>query len=175
MTDKPATGKPADSDPAGMREGEVRSLRDPATESGDAHLVFIGRIRSPWSERRQCPKNMRQAREATTGNCHLEIDEAWRPGLSGLSIGDHVHILYWMHQARRDLVRQKPRHRETPTGVFSLRSPARPNPVAMALVKITSLDMDAGIVGIDATDALDQTPLVDLKPYFPAIDYPQGD
>ena len=169
MTENPVKNGPAD-----VRDGEVRSLRDPALESGDAHVVFIGRIRSPWSERSGCPKNMRQAREKTTGNCHLEIDDAWRPGLAGLAAGDYLHILYWMHQARRDIVLQKPRHRETPAGVFSLRSPVRPNPVAMALVKITSLDSEAGIIGIDATDALDQTPLVDLKPYLPSIDHPSS-
>ena len=169
MTENPVKNGPAD-----VRDGEVRSLRDPALESGDAHVVFIGRIRSPWSERSECPKNMRQARETTSGNCHLEIDDAWRPGLAGLAAGDYLHILYWMHQARRDIVLQKPRHRETPAGVFSLRSPVRPNPVAMALVKITSLDPEAGIIGIDATDALDQTPLVDLKPYLPSIDHPSS-
>lgn len=168
------TGPSVKCGPAGMRDGEIRSLRDPSMETGDAHVVFIGRIRSPWKERNECPKNMRQAREKTTGDCYLEIDEAWRPGLTGLATGDYLHMLYWMHQARRDIVLQKPRHRETPAGVFSLRSPVRPNPVAMALVRITYLDFQAGIIGIDATDALDQTPLVDIKPYLPAIDHPSG-
>ena len=166
------TETPAKSNPSDVRDGEIRSPRDPATEAGDAHVVFIGRIRSPWRERDDCPKNMRQAREKSPDDCRLEIDEAWRPGLAGLAAGDYLHILYWMHQARRDIVLQKPRHRETPAGVFSLRSPVRPNPVAMALVRITSVDSTAGIIGIDATDALDQTPLVDLKPYLPAIDHP---
>lgn len=170
MTEKSVKCSSAD-----VREGEVRSLRDPALENGDAHVVFIGRIRSPWHERSECPKNMRQAREKTSGACQLEIDEAWRPGLAGLAAGDHLHILYWMHQARRDIVLQKPRHRETPAGVFSLRSPVRPNPVAMALVRITSIDPATGIIGIDATDALDRTPLVDIKPYLPSIDHLSDD
>ena len=165
---------PGNYERADIRDGEVKSANDPSLDTGDAHLVFIGRIRSPWSERHQCPKNMRQARERPEGGCHLEIDEAWRPGLSGLTAGDFVHILYWMNQARRDIVVQKPRHRETPTGVFSLRSPVRPNPVAMALVRIISIDTAAGIIDIDATDALDQTPLVDIKPYLPAIDHLSG-
>jgi len=169
------SGPPAKCEPAEVRKGEFRSPCNPAEETGDAHVVFIGRIRSPWSERSECPKNMRQAREKAAGKCHLEIQAPWRPGLTGLAVGDYLHMLYWMHKARRDIVVQKPRHRETPTGVFSLRSPVRPNPVAMALVKITSVDIDAGIIGIDATDALDQTPLVDLKPYLPSIDHPPGD
>lgn len=59
-------------------------------------------------------------------------------------------------------------------GVFSLRSPVRPNPVAMALVRIISIDTTAGVIDIDATDALDKTPLVDIKPYLPAIDHRSG-
>ncbi len=169
MTENPAGYGSAD-----IRDGEIRSSRDPALEAGDAHVVFIGRIRTPWQERSECPKNMRQARENITGAFHLKIDEAWRPGLAGLAAGDYLHILYWMHQARRDIVLQKPRHRDTPAGVFSLRSPVRPNPVAMALVRITSVDPAAGIIGIDASDALDRTPLVDIKPYLPSIDHPSG-
>lgn len=161
-------------DETGLRAGEIRSLQDPATEPGDAHIVFIGRIKSPWKLRKQCPKNMYQAREKSPENCCLEIDKSWRPGLTGLVAGDYIHILYWMHQARRDIVLQMPRHRETPAGVFSLRSPVRPNPIAMALVRIVSIDLESGIVGIDATDALDNTPLVDLKPYLPDIDTRQG-
>lgn len=156
----------------GKREGEVLAAIDPAQAPGDAHVVFIGRIRSPWRERSDCPKNLRQARERAPLGCKLEIDEAWRPGLAGLEAGQWINMLYWMHEARRDILVQHPRHREAPTGVFSLRSPVRPNPVALALVQITSLDIDAGIVGIDATDALDGTPLVDIKPHLPTIDLP---
>ncbi len=169
------TGRSGTYEPADVRDGEVRSPRDPALEAGDAHVIFIGRIRSPWKQRSECPKNMRQARDKPAGDCYLEIDQAWRSGLTGLTAGDYLHILYWMHQARRDVVLQQPRHRETPAGVFSLRSPVRPNPVAMALVKVTSIDIGTGIVGIDATDALDKTPLVDLKPYLPSIDHPPDD
>jgi tRNA (Thr-GGU) A37 N-methylase len=77
-----------------------------------------------------------------------------------------------MNEARRDLVVQQPRHRDEPAGVFSLRSPVRPNPVAMGLVRVTSIDAENGIIGIDATDARDGTPLVDIKPYLPTVDQP---
>ncbi len=156
------------------RDGEVIASLDPAEAAGDAHLVFIGRVRSPWTSRADCPKNLRRARERQPEGCRLEIDAPWRPGLAGLEAGQWVHMLYWMNQARRDLVVQSPRHRETPTGVFALRSPVRPNPVALALVRITSLDAAAGIIGIDATDAIDGTPLLDLKPHLPGIDLPPG-
>ena len=160
---------------SGLRAGEIRSPLDPAIGSGDGHVVFIGHIRSPWKSRAQCPKNMRQARERSPEDCCLVIDETWRAGLTGLAAGSHIHILYWMHHARRDIVLQMPGHRDTPAGVFSLRSPVRPNPIAMALVRIVSIDMETGIVAIDATDALDGTPLIDLKPYLPGVDNPPDD
>jgi tRNA-Thr(GGU) m(6)t(6)A37 methyltransferase TsaA len=154
------------------REGEVMAAADPAELPGDARLVFIGRIRSPWRQRSDCPKNLRQARERAPQGCQLEIDKVWRLGLTGLEAGQWINLLYWMHEARRDILIQHPRHRDAPTGVFSLRSPVRPNPVALALVQITSIDIEAGTVGIDATDALDGTPLVDVKPYLPSVDLP---
>lgn len=156
------------------RDGEVIASLDPAQAEGDAHLVFIGRIRSPWTSRADCPKNLRQARERHPEGCRLELDAPWRPGLAGLEVGQWIHMLYWMNQARRDLVVQSPRHRDTPTGVFALRSPVRPNPVALALVRITSVNPATGIIGIDATDAIDGTPLLDLKPHLPGIDIPPG-
>jgi tRNA (Thr-GGU) A37 N-methylase len=77
-----------------------------------------------------------------------------------------------MDKARRDLVLQAPRHSKGPRGTFSLRSPVRPNPIALAVVSITSLDMDAGRIGIDAIDCFDDTPLVDIKPWIARVDAP---
>jgi tRNA-Thr(GGU) m(6)t(6)A37 methyltransferase TsaA len=154
------------------REGEQRASIDPAQMPGDAKLVFIGRIRSPWKTRSECPKNMANAREARPRGCQLQVDPPWRPALTGIAAGDFVHVLYWMFEARRDLVIQNPRHRSGPTGTFSLRSPVRPNPVALALVQVTDIDPESGAVGIDATDALDGTPLLDIKPYLPRVDAP---
>lgn len=165
MSNDPAAG-----DEHTIRDGELVASRDPATETGDASLVFIGRIRSPWQTRSDCPKNMREARERQPEHCFLEIDDTWRPGLGNLKSGDHIHILYWMGQARRDLIRQKPRHKETSTGVFSLRSPVRPNPIALALVTITDINVGIGRIQIDATDALDNTALLDIKPWIESVD-----
>jgi tRNA (Thr-GGU) A37 N-methylase len=77
-----------------------------------------------------------------------------------------------MHAARRDLVVQSPKHRDAPVGTFALRSPVRPNPIALAAVTITGIDPAAGIVGIDAIDCLDGTPLIDIKPYLASVDAP---
>lgn len=115
------------------RPGEIALDFDPAGR-GQAALCFIGRIASPWS-RGDCPKNLREARDRG-GAFALQIDAPFRPGLQGLAARDRIILLYWTGGARRDLIVQTPARRPAPTGVFALRSPARPNPVALAVVTI---------------------------------------
>lgn len=152
-----------------IRDGEVRLAEDPAARSPDAGLVFVGTIRSPWTDRADCPKNMAAARAAGR-LATLLVDEAYRPGLAGLEGTSHVVILTFLQHAPRDLIVQRPRHATEPRGVFSLRSPARPNPIGLHVARLLSLDLAAGLLGLDAIDVLDGTPVVDLKPYLPATD-----
>lgn len=152
-----------------VRTGEVTLERDPADKT-DAGVVFIGRIRSPWS-RGNAPKNIGAAREQMDG-ASIELDLRFAPALTGLAVGQPVLVLYWMHAARRDLVIQAPRHVEQPRGTFALRSPNRPNPVALSAVRITALDPVAGVIGIDAIDCFDGTPVIDIKPWLETVDVP---
>ncbi|MEZ5925337.1 MAG: tRNA (N6-threonylcarbamoyladenosine(37)-N6)-methyltransferase TrmO [Hyphomicrobiaceae bacterium] len=156
-------------DPYGIRDGERAVPFDPATSANDAGLVFIGRIRSPWRERRDCPKNLRQAREQGR-SATVEIDPTWRDGLTGLDRASHLILLYWLDRSRRDLVIQRPRHATQSFGVFSLRSPVRPNPIGLGVVRLLHLDQPAGRLTIDAIDCLDGTPLIDVKPYYASTD-----
>ncbi|MCC5984629.1 MAG: SAM-dependent methyltransferase [Rhodobacteraceae bacterium] len=150
------------------RPGELRLS---AKAQADATLSFVGTIRSDW-RLDDCPKNLRRARERSGGNARLEILPPYRPALSGLAPGDGLVLLYWMSHAPRDLLRQHPRHRDAPAGTFALRSPARPNPIALAAVRCVALDIAAGVVGVDAIDAVDGTPLLDIKPWLPTVDIP---
>ena len=154
-----------------IRPGEIRSSVDPATQPGDAHLVFIGRARTPWKSREDCPKNLREARERG-GSARVEIDTPWRPGLRDLVAGDAIIILTWLNEAGRDLLVQSPRHRDAPAGVFSLRSPVRPNPIGLHVIRIVALNAEAGALEVDALDCLDQTPVLDIKPWRPGVDIP---
>ncbi len=156
-----------------IRPGEVVSAIDPAEAAADARLVFIGRIRSPWRDLADCPKNLREARAWGEGAA-IVIEEAWRRGLEDLEPGTHLIVLYWMDRARRDLIVQHPRHQDGLKGVFSLRSPLRPNPIALAVVKLLEVDPAAGRVDIDAIDCLDGTAVLDLKPYLPGVDVAPG-
>jgi tRNA-Thr(GGU) m(6)t(6)A37 methyltransferase TsaA len=149
------------------REGERALPFDPAALAADAGIVFIGRIRSPWTDRADCPKNMREARERGRP-ASVEIDPAYAEGLIGLERHSHVVLLSWLHGSRRDLIVQKPRHAEEARGTFALRSPVRPNPIGLHVARL--LRVDGPVLTIDAIDLLDGTPLVDLKPYFASTD-----
>jgi tRNA (Thr-GGU) A37 N-methylase len=73
-----------------------------------------------------------------------------------------------MDQAPRDLVLQMPRHYGEPHGVFALRSPARPNPIAVSAVELIAVE--GNVLRVRGLDCLDNTPLLDLKPYFASTD-----
>lgn len=151
------------------RDEEVRLETDPASLVGDSHVIFIGRIHSPWTSREHCPKNMEAAR-ATGKPATIRIDEAYRAGLEGLGRASHVIVLSWLEHAPRDLIIQKPRHAAVASGVFALRSPARPNPVGLHVAQLLSIDISSGVLELDAIDVLDGTPVIDLKPYLPSTD-----
>jgi tRNA-Thr(GGU) m(6)t(6)A37 methyltransferase TsaA len=73
-----------------------------------------------------------------------------------------------MDRARRDLMLQSPRHYRERRGTFALRSPARPNPIALSVVRLLGIDHNKlTVVGLDC---LDNTPLIDIKPYFASTD-----
>jgi tRNA-Thr(GGU) m(6)t(6)A37 methyltransferase TsaA len=145
----------------GLRQGEI-SVELP--EHFDASLYFIGRIRTPWTKRQDCPKNARESDAV----CTIEVDERWVPGLKDIESCTHLVVLYWMDRAPRDIVLQVPRHYGVQRGTFSLRSPARPNPIAMSVVRLTKVEgAKLSVVGLDC---LDGTPLLDLKPYFASTD-----
>jgi tRNA-Thr(GGU) m(6)t(6)A37 methyltransferase TsaA len=152
------------------RPGEVALSFDPARIADDAQLRFIGRLRSPWA-RGNCPKNLREARELG-GEFRAEIDPPFRPGLLGLAAGMPVILLYWTGLSRRDMIVLNPPHRSGPTGVFALRAPSRPNPVAVGVVRLLAVDQAGGVLEFDALDAFDGTPLLDIKPWLPSVDVP---
>jgi tRNA-Thr(GGU) m(6)t(6)A37 methyltransferase TsaA len=144
-----------------MRPGEVAV---PLPEGFDAGLFYIGRVRTPWQRRADCPRNARQSDAV----CTIELDPRYAQGLTGVETCTHLLVLYWMHRARRDLIVQAPRHYGEPRGTFALRSPVRPNPIAASVVKLVSVEgARLSVIGLDC---LDGTPLLDLKPYFASTD-----
>ena len=145
----------------GVWEGEVEAA---LPDTADAGVYFIGRIHTPWKERKECPKNAR----GSDATCTIEVDPRWAPGLKDVETCTHLVVLYWMDRAPRTLVLQVPGQYGVQRGTFSLRSPARPNPIAMSVVRLVKIEENRlSVVGLDC---LDGTPLVDLKPYFASTD-----
>ena len=145
----------------GARDGE-QTVELPAQT--DAGLYFIGRIHTPWKTRKDCPKNARESDAV----CTVELDPRWLEGLKEVETCSHLVLLYWMDKAPRNLVRQVPGHYGVQRGTFSLRSPARPNPIAMSVVKL--LGIEGNKLKVVGLDCLDGTPLIDIKPYFASVD-----
>lgn len=125
----------------------------------DAGLWFIGRIRTPWAERSQCP---RRGDAETGAECRIELAAPWEAALAGIEERKVLQVLYWMHLSRRDAVRQNPSFGDSSTGTFNLRSPLRPNPIASSFVRL--LGVDGPILTVRGLDCVDGTPLLDIKP-----------
>lgn len=138
-----------------IREAEVAVRMPPAADAG---LLFIGRIYTPWTSRMETPRQGR----FDGPTCRLEIFEPWIAALAGLEQYERIEVLYWLHLSRRDLVLQSPANDRTSRGTFSLRSPARPNPIGTAIARVVGVE--GSNVMVRGLDCLDGTPLLDLKP-----------
>lgn len=138
------------------RDGE---LILPGPVAADATVGFIGRLRTPWTARGDCPKQG----DSTDGPvCRIEVAPEWRPALQGLERYEWIEVIYWLHRSRRDLLVQAPRGDGVGIGTFALRSPVRPNPLGLSRVRL--LGVADGVLEVRGLDCLDGTPLVDLKP-----------
>ena len=138
-----------------LREGELAVEMPRASDAG---LVFIGRIRTPWTSRLDTPRQGRHDGPV----CRLEIFEPWVPALKGVDFYSNLEVIYWLHQSRRDLVLQSPKDNRSTRGTFSLRSPVRPNPIGTSIVKLVKVE--GSTVFVRGLDCLDETPLLDIKP-----------
>jgi len=139
----------------GLRAAE-RAIALP--EGADAGLIFIGRIRTPWTRKEDCPRQGR----ADGPICRIEVFERWAEALTGVAAFPRLEVLYWLDRSRRDLVLQSPRDDGEVRGTFSLRSPIRPNPIGSSIVELVGIE--GSTVLVRGLDCLDGTPLLDLKP-----------
>ena len=93
----------------------------------------------------------------------LEIDKRYLDGLDGIKPGDTILVLFWFHMADRSLLKVHPRGDKTrpKRGIFSTRSPARPNPIAVSELKVSEVHHNK--IYVTGVDALDKTPILDIK------------
>jgi tRNA (adenine37-N6)-methyltransferase len=128
------------------------------TERVDAALVFIGVIRTPWASLADCPHFGSRDGPA----CGIEVNEPWVAALDGIEAFDLVEVFYWLHQSRRDLIRQSPGRDGATKATFTIRSPIRPNPIGTSIV--TLVDRTGPSLVVRGLDCVDGTPLLDLRP-----------
>ena len=124
----------------------------------------VGVVRSAHADARSVP--------GAGVPAEIHVEEAYAPGLEGLEASTHLFVLAFLDRARRDLlVVHRPGEGAGPRrGVFATRCNSRPNPIGLHVAKLVALDAEAGSLTLDAIDALDGTPVVDIKPYFASID-----
>lgn len=123
-------------------------------------LQVIGWVASTLLDPATAPKQA----DDTAPPAWLVVAPDFRAGLGDIRVGDELIVITWLHRARRDCLRVHPQDRtELPLrGVFSTRSADRPNPLGLHPVRVAALD--DGRIRVDRLEAVDQTPIVDIKP-----------
>lgn len=132
-------------------------------------LYPIGYVTSPYKTQGDAP---RQGRLSDTIS-EIVIDPKYWSGLLDIENKRHLFILSWFDRANRDTLRAVPPQDTEEHGVFAIRSPNRPNPIALCVVDL--LKVNNGILTVRGLDAFDGTPVIDIKPYARDIDVPGGD
>ena len=129
----------------------------------DNMLHPIGFIQSSLKDRAEAP---RQGSEGAP-DAWLEVNSAVAEGIEGIGVGDEIIVITWLHQSRRNVLKLHPRGDPSNplTGVFATRSPDRPNP--LGLHRATVLEIAGNRLKIGPIEAIDGTPVVDLKPVLP--------
>lgn len=143
-----------------VKKTELRPANATARPRRGAQLRPIGVIRSRLKTRAQAPK---QGSEGAP-DVWLDVNPFAAPGLDGLVVGSEIFVITWLHRAKRDVLRVYPRSdRGRPlTGVFATRSPDRPNPLGLHRVTVRRIAKNRLRIG--PIEAIDGTPVVDIKP-----------
>ena len=136
-------------------------------QEGRYELIPIGRVHSPLVERSTAP---RQGDEGAP-DAWLVFDPRVAEGLRDLRAGTDILVFTWLDRADRSVLVVRPRKDPARplTGVFSTRSPDRPNPIGLHPVRI--LEVDGMRIRVDNMEAIDGTPIVDVKPLLAPLPY----
>ncbi|MCK4581655.1 MAG: tRNA (N6-threonylcarbamoyladenosine(37)-N6)-methyltransferase TrmO [Dehalococcoidia bacterium] len=124
----------------------------------------IGVIHSPYERRGQAPRQGRGREEI----CQVEVFGEFEEGLKDIEGFSHVILIYWFHKSKGYSLSVIPSWDAKPHGLFATRSPDRPNPLGLSVVELVA--REGNILTVKGLDAIDGTPLLDIKPYVPQID-----
>lgn len=131
-------------------------------------LEPIGVIHTPFADKRSAPRQPSRAR-GVTGRVELVRGRGLEYAVSDLSEWSHVWLVFWFHLNRGWRPKVRPPRSAMKRGVLSTRSPHRPNPIGLSLVKLEAVD---GLtITVSDVDLVDGTPILDIKPYVPYSDY----
>lgn len=127
----------------------------------------IGVIRTDYRSGDDLPKQAANAEETA----RIELRDEYVAGVTDLDDFSHLILLYHLHQTTEPVSLQiTPRDGDTEHGLFATRTPRRPNPIGFSVVRLD--DVTGTTLTITGVDMLDGTPILDIKPYVPAIDAP---
>lgn len=125
----------------------------------------IGLIRSPYTETKHIPKGLGAKHDAEGA---IDVLPEFEPGLQDIDGFSHLFILWEFDRADGfSLIAAPPTDEKRPHGVFSTRSPRRPNPIGLTVVEL--LRRDGAVLHVRGIDMLDRTPVLDIKPYLSSI------
>ena len=127
----------------------------------------IGVISTPFATLADCPRNGRQLQPAPV--CTVRVLPEYAAGLRGLEGFSHLILLYWLNQSNGPLLEIRPPFDGQLRGIFATRAPRRPNPIGLSVVAFDGFDGMDGLK-VRHLDCVDQTPLLDIKPYLPTTD-----
>lgn len=126
----------------------------------------IGVIRSPFHSLEEMP--IQPTSDASEPGI-VEIYPEYIDGLKNLEGFSHIYLLYHFHKVHQSKLLVTPFLDKELRGIFSTRAPSRPNPIGLSLVSIVCLENN--LIYVDRVDVLDETPLLDIKPYVPEFEY----
>ena len=129
----------------------------------------IGIIHSPFDYPEEAPVQPKMS-EGAKGRIVLQPD--YEEGLTDLARFSHIIIVYHFHLSRTFTLIVKPSHSDSSHGVFSTRSPNRPNSVGLSVVRLENID--GSTLYVSNVDVVDGTPLLDIKPFIPTLDRQHG-
>jgi len=135
-------------------------------ESEILTYTVIGYIRTPFNEKAGIPIQSSISKALGTVNLLPQYSE----GLSDLGDFSHIYLIYHFHKANEYKLKVKPFLDDEERGVFATRAPLRPNPIGISIVRLISIDKQENKIELQGVDMLDQTPVLDIKPYIPRFD-----
>lgn len=127
-------------------------------------LKPIGVIHSPYKAKKETPYQGRHENKEST----LEVFEEYEAALLDVDRCTHLYVLYWQDRSDRGILQTRTPWGPEIHGVFSTRSPNRPNPIGLCVADF--VERDGRFVKVNGLDALDGSPLIDIKPYSASID-----